>query len=139
MAHYQIISSAGANMGIFQGASEREACETMWEQAGWEPSREDVRGLRDAAGEAGDMEQAEICERALSGDEAAMDECLVTIRNTKLEELTVRRVAAPTYRIVTRSGRGLPTTVDAEGYDTREAAEAIAEDAHDGEWVVEAV
>jgi hypothetical protein len=44
-----------------------------------------------------------------------------------------------TYRIVTLSGRGLPTEVDADGYDSREAAEAMAEDCHDGEWTVREV
>lgn len=39
-----------------------------------------------------------------------------------------------TYRIETVSGRGLPATVDAEGYDTRLAAEAMAEAEHDGEY-----
>ncbi len=39
-----------------------------------------------------------------------------------------------TYRIETLSGRGLPTNVDADGYDTRLAAEAMAEDQHDGEY-----
>jgi len=37
-----------------------------------------------------------------------------------------------TYKIVTKSGRGLPSNVDADGYDTREAAQAAAE-SHDGE------
>ena len=41
------------------------------------------------------------------------------------------------YRIVTVSGRGLPTTVDADGYDTRLAAEEMAETEHDGEYRVE--
>jgi hypothetical protein len=44
-----------------------------------------------------------------------------------------------TYRVVTLSGRGLPTEVDSDGYDSREAADAIAEDCHDGEWTVREV
>lgn len=39
-----------------------------------------------------------------------------------------------TYRIETLSGRGLPTGTDADGYDTREAAEAMADAMHDGEY-----
>jgi hypothetical protein len=44
-----------------------------------------------------------------------------------------------TYRIVTLSGRGLPVTVDADGYDTALAAEAMASAAHDGEYYLEEV
>lgn len=41
-----------------------------------------------------------------------------------------------TFRIVTLNGAGLPSHVDAEGYDCREAAEAIAEDC---DWIVREV
>jgi len=44
---------------------------------------------------------------------------------------------AATYRIVTISGRGLPTEVDADGYTTRLAAETMAESSHDGEYRIE--
>lgn len=37
-----------------------------------------------------------------------------------------------TYRIETMSGQGLQVNVDAEGYDTSEAAEAMAEEYHPG-------
>lgn len=39
-----------------------------------------------------------------------------------------------THRIETLSGRGLPTGTDADGYDTYEAAEAMADAMHDGEY-----
>lgn len=42
------------------------------------------------------------------------------------------------YRIVTVSGRGLPTNVDGDGYDTKEAADAMADTEHDGEYSIEA-
>jgi hypothetical protein len=38
MASFQIISSAGVDMGIFDGASAREAAESMWSDAGVEGS-----------------------------------------------------------------------------------------------------
>jgi hypothetical protein len=41
---------------------------------------------------------------------------------------------APRYRIVTVTGRGLPAGVDADGYETRLAAEAMAGEEHDGEY-----
>jgi len=44
-----------------------------------------------------------------------------------------------TYRIITLSGRGLLTGTDADGYDTRLAAEAMAEAEHDGEYRIEEV
>lgn len=34
-----------------------------------------IRALRNEAGETGDLEQIEICDRALSGDEDAREEC----------------------------------------------------------------
>lgn len=34
-----------------------------------------IRQLRNEAGEAGDIEQVEICDRALAGDEDACEEC----------------------------------------------------------------
>jgi hypothetical protein len=40
------------------------------------------------------------------------------------------------YSIKTISGRGLPTGVDRDGYDTYLAASAIAEDCHNGEFIV---
>jgi hypothetical protein len=46
--------------------------------------------------------------------------------------------ATYTYSIVTISG-GLRSEVDADGYDTYEAAEAMALDAHDGEWRLQRV
>ena len=42
------------------------------------------------------------------------------------------------YRIVTVSGRGLPTAVDSDGYDTRTAADAMADAEHEGEYRIEA-
>jgi len=42
------------------------------------------------------------------------------------------------YRIVTLSGRGLPTEVDANGYETKLAAEAMADAEHDGSFRIEA-
>lgn len=34
-----------------------------------------IRLLRDEAGSAGDLAQVEICDRALAGDEQAIEEC----------------------------------------------------------------
>ncbi len=34
-----------------------------------------IRQLRDEAGSAGDLAQVEICDRALAGDEQAIEEC----------------------------------------------------------------
>lgn len=42
------------------------------------------------------------------------------------------------FRIVTLSGRGLPTTVEADGYDTELAAEQMADAEHDGKYRIEA-
>jgi hypothetical protein len=49
-----------------------------------------------------------------------------------------RRCVAPVdrYEIVTLSGPGLPTDVDATGYDTEEAAREMAHAHHAGEWEV---
>lgn len=38
MASYQIISSAGADMGVYDGETAREAVEAMWSDAGVEGS-----------------------------------------------------------------------------------------------------
>lgn len=40
------------------------------------------------------------------------------------------------WTIKTLSGRGMPITVDAEGYDTYLAAEAMADAEHDGEYEI---
>ena len=38
-------------------------------------TQEQIQALRDEAGQAGDLEQVAICDRALEGDETAMAEC----------------------------------------------------------------
>jgi hypothetical protein len=43
---------------------------------------DDIRELAAEAGAAGDLEQARLCERALSGDTAAHDECVLAILAT---------------------------------------------------------
>lgn len=38
-------------------------------------THEQIQALRDEAGQAGDLEQVAICDRALEGDETAIAEC----------------------------------------------------------------
>lgn len=57
--------------------------------------------------------------------------------SAQVDSVMPKTAPAPTYRIVTLSGRGLPVTVDADGYDTRAAAEAMAAAEHDGEYRIE--
>ena len=45
------------------------------------PSDERLRGLRAGAGEAGDLEQVELCDRALEGEAAAIARCAMALRD----------------------------------------------------------
>lgn len=44
-------------------------------------SDNDIAGLAQAAGQAGDLEMVELCDRALAGDTEARTECEAAIRN----------------------------------------------------------
>lgn len=46
---------------------------------------ERVERLRDAAGEAGDLEMVAVCRRALEGDEEAVAECVRVIREAEAQ------------------------------------------------------
>jgi len=50
------------------------------------PSDAEIQGLRGAAGQAGDLEQVAICDRALGGDEAARTECAQVIADARAME-----------------------------------------------------
>lgn len=79
------------------GASESVAAESAWAARAAEhartcewvatrahqldtPSDERIRGLRTGAGEAGDLEQVELCDRALEGEAAAIAKCAMALR-----------------------------------------------------------
>ena len=49
----------------------------------------DVRALRDEAGQAGDLKQAEICTQALDGDDDAWAECERVITSARAQEITL--------------------------------------------------
>lgn len=101
MGSYQITSSAGMDLGTYEGATKRAAIEAMWRDAGWEPGEQEIDALHTEAGNAGDEEQARLCERALDGDAAARAKCVRVIRDARAEELSVREIAtmATIYRV----------------------------------------
>ena len=47
---------------------------------------DDIKKLRDEAAEAGDIDQVEICDRALGGDRAAQKECERVLENAIVYE-----------------------------------------------------
>ena len=51
-----------------------------------EPTRRQIQALSDEAASHGDLEQVELCERALDGDMAARRECAKAIANAAAQE-----------------------------------------------------
>jgi len=92
MATYQIISSAGVDMGTYDGATPRAAIEAMWSDAGWEPTADDIRQLQSEAEDVGDKRMALTCERALRGVPGCWESAAYTIRSARAQELLVERV-----------------------------------------------
>jgi hypothetical protein len=90
MAHFQIISSEGVDMGTYEAGSAHEAVEAMWRDAGWTPGRSAIRDLRDESCEAGDENLHVLCVRALSGEDAeAYESVSLYLRDVASERLTV--------------------------------------------------
>ena len=75
--------------GEFPGGTDKAANQQAWDD-GDECSPgitdEEIELLRDHAGEAGDLEQVELCDRALDGDQRARGKCVDAILDARAQQ-----------------------------------------------------
>lgn len=101
MATYQITSSAGVLMGLYEGATADEALEAMFEDGQGDPllkeqspklfveevdvpTQRQILALREEAAQAGDLDMVKLCERATDRlDHKAIVACIKAIRDAR--------------------------------------------------------